>query len=425
MTELDVSGVPPKSSQKRMIITIAVVTVSILIIIGAIVAAIVISLVYVKKSSGSGYNPRYFRGSFRILDRNYSDDYKDSDNFEYRMLAAQIEGILEETFKNSELKAQYNMSKVIGFSAGSVIPDFLLQFQVPAADAKLSTTSVQNIFSDNLISASNSQFSISKDSLQLSDITVTDAENLLYCECGVGGPSGLSRIVGGEPAALASWPWQASLRMNGIHRCGASLINNTWLVSAAHCFETDNRPNMWTVVLGKTSSTPQHGFKVKRIITYQPYFSETHQNDIALVQLLDPVNFNQNIRPVCLPSASENFADDKSCYVTGWGALKEDGGTSPTLQQAEVKIISSALCGSPQMYGHLIDPSMICAGYVEGQIDACQGDSGGPLVTTQSNGKWVLIGIVSFGDGCALRYKPGVYSRVTYLRSWITKNCGL
>ncbi|KAG9480642.1 hypothetical protein GDO78_012222 [Eleutherodactylus coqui] len=98
-----------------MIITIAVVTVSILIIIGAIVAAIVISLVYVKKSSGSGYNPRYFRGSFRILDRNYSDDYKDSDNFEYRMLAAQIEGILEETFKNSELKAQYNMSKVIGF----------------------------------------------------------------------------------------------------------------------------------------------------------------------------------------------------------------------------------------------------------------------------------------------------------------------
>ncbi|KAG9480641.1 hypothetical protein GDO78_012221 [Eleutherodactylus coqui] len=213
--------------------------------------------------------------------------------------------------------------------------------------------------------------------------------------------------------------------MNGIHRCGASLINNTWLVSAAHCFETDNRPNMWTVVLGKTSSTPQHGLKVKRIITYQPYFSEAHQNDIALVQLLDPVNFNQNIRPVCLPSASENFADDKSCYVTGWGALKEDGSLSSVLQQAELKIIPPTLCSSSHVYGYHIKPSMICAGYIDGKTDSCQGDSGGPLVALQSNNRWSLLGIVSFGYGCALPMKPGVYSKVTYFRSWITQRSGV
>ncbi|CAN2389003.1 serine-type endopeptidase activity [Pristimantis euphronides] len=420
------SNVPPKSSQHRKMITIVVISVTGIIIVGAIIAAIVIDMVLGKRGSGPSYSPRYFRGSFRILNQNFSDTYKDSGSFEYRMLAAETTVILEETFKNSVLKAQYNMSKVIGFSPGSVIPEFVVKFQVASGDSKsFSSTSAQNIFSNNLINASSSLFNIDQSSIKLSDITVTDAENLLYGECGVGGPSASARIVGGVPAALGSWPWQASLRLKGIHKCGASLISNTWLVTAAHCFEVNNRFSMWTVVLGKISSNNEYGLKLKQIIAYEGYSSKTHDNDIALLELSEPVNFNQNIRPVCLPRPSENFADNKSCYVTGWGALQDDGPPSNTLQQAEVRIINSALCASPQMYWSLIRPSMICAGYVEGKIDACQGDSGGPLVTAQNNGNWVLIGIVSFGDRCALKNRPGVYSRVTYLRSWITKNSGL
>ncbi|XP_068127204.1 transmembrane protease serine 11C-like [Hyperolius riggenbachi] len=252
------------------------------------------------------------------------------------------------------------------------------------------------------------------------------AENLIYRDCGVGGPSASSRIVGGAPAALGIWPWQASLRHKGTHKCGASLISNTWLVSAAHCFELDADVNKWTVVLGTTSSSGGNGLQLKRIIVSKNYISATHENDIALLELSAPVSFTKDIRTVCLPKASDNFSDNSLCYVTGWGSLEDGGYTSSVLQQAEIKIINTDLCRSSKMLGSLIDPpSMLCAGYVEGRIDACQGDSGGPLVAQQNTDSWYLSGIVSFGLGCALPDKPGVYTRVTAMRNWITEQTGL
>lgn len=95
------------------------------------------------------------------------------------------------------------------------------------------------------------------------------------------------------------------------------------------------------------------------------------------------------------------------------------------LRQAEVKIISTAICNRRQVYGGAVTPGMLCAGYLEGQVDACQGDSGGPLVHANSRGIWYLVGIVSWGDECGKPNKPGVYTRVTYYRNWINSKTGI
>ncbi|XP_053317812.1 transmembrane protease serine 11C-like [Spea bombifrons] len=248
---------------------------------------------------------------------------------------------------------------------------------------------------------------------------------LNFTGCGVGGPTLSGKIVGGTAASLGAWPWQASLHVNGYHKCGASLISDSWLVAAAHCFNVFSNANQWTVVLGTIYSSSGTRLQVQEIIIHENYTMLTQRNDIALLKLSVPLNFTKYVRPVCLPETSDVFPDNSSCYVTGWGALKEGGGPSSILQQAEVKIISTAQCSSAEMYGNKIGPSMICAGYVEGTVDSCQGDSGGPLVAKQSSGTWVLAGIVSFGYGCALPNKPGVYARVSYLRNWITNNSGL
>ena len=149
------------------------------------------------------------------------------------------------------------------------------------------------------------------------------------------------------------------------------------------------------------------------------YNERTMDYDIALLHLSTSVAYNDTISPVCLPSSPWNFSANTPCYVTGWGKIRESGPVSERLRVGKVSIIERKKCS--EMYkGNRITDRMICAGYDQGRIDSCQGDSGGPLVCFE-NGRFVLAGAVSWGIGCAQERRPGVYTNVTYFRSWIDK----
>lgn len=247
------------------------------------------------------------------------------------------------------------------------------------------------------------------------------------CDCGVR-PYKHNRIVGGQNADVGEWPWQVSLHFKSDgHVCGASIISNKWLLSAAHCFIQPNAPDYketsnWRTFSGlRDQHSPDRSAiqerTLKTIITHPNYNQMSYDYDISLLELSQPLNFTNTVHPICLPAPSHVFSAGSSCFVTGWGTLREGGSVAQILQKAEVKVINDTICN--MVTENQVTSRMMCSGYLSGGIDACQGDSGGPLVCRSDVGKWFQAGIVSWGEGCAQRNKPGVYTRVTKLRDWI------
>ncbi|XP_049730890.1 transmembrane protease serine 3 isoform X1 [Elephas maximus indicus] len=229
-----------------------------------------------------------------------------------------------------------------------------------------------------------------------------------------------ARIVGGNMSSLMQWPWQVSLQFQGYHLCGGSVITPTWIVTAAHCVYDLYLPKSWTIQVGLVSllDSPAPSHLVEKIIYHSKYKPKRLGNDIALMKLAGPLTFNEMVQPVCLPNSEENFPNGKMCWTSGWGATEDGGDASPVLNHAAVPLISNKVCNHRDVYGGIISPSMLCAGYLKGGIDSCQGDSGGPLVC-QDRRVWKLVGATSFGIGCAEVNKPGVYTRITAFLDWI------
>nr|XP_046172952.1 ST14 transmembrane serine protease matriptase b [Oncorhynchus gorbuscha] len=259
-----------------------------------------------------------------------------------------------------------------------------------------------------------------------------DGSDEADCQCGIR-PYRHSRIVGGQASIEGEWPWQVSLHIRGSsHVCGASVINDRWLVTAAHCVQDDvkvkySQPQQWEAYLGLhvQSQTNKWTLKknLKQIIQHPGYHAQTYDNDIALMELDSPVTLNQNIWPICLPTARHYFPAGKPVWITGWGTTREGGFEASMLQKAEVRIINATVCNT-LMEGQTTS-NMLCAGVLDGGVDACQGDSGGPLSSMENSGRFFLAGVVSWGDGCARRNKPGVYTQVTKYRDWIKQKTGV
>nr|XP_040028309.1 serine protease 56 isoform X1 [Gasterosteus aculeatus aculeatus] len=231
-----------------------------------------------------------------------------------------------------------------------------------------------------------------------------------------------SRIVGGSPAALGSWPWLVNLQRYGGMMCGGVLVDSSWVVTAAHCFAGSQSESYWTAVVGEfdiTKTDPdEQVLKVNRIIPHPKFNPKTFNNDIALVELTSPVVLSNRVTPVCLPSGMEP-PTGSPCLVAGWGSLYEDGPSADVVMEAKVPLLPQSTCKNT-LGKELVTNTMLCAGYLTGGIDSCQGDSGGPLIyQDRISGRFQLHGITSWGDGCGEKGKPGVYTRVSAFSDWI------
>jgi len=148
------------------------------------------------------------------------------------------------------------------------------------------------------------------------------------------------------------------------------------------------------------------------------------QNDIALLRLTKPPRFTDYVQPICLPEG-EILPDEANCVAAGWGDKKNSGKNENIMDEVQIRLLPDDLC--EKAYGGRFFKNMMkCAGKIEGGIDTCQGDSGGPLMCQRcASCQWVTYGVVSFGDGCALKHSPGVYVQVNNYADWIRSVTGL
>ncbi|ESN95800.1 hypothetical protein HELRODRAFT_185960 [Helobdella robusta] len=240
-------------------------------------------------------------------------------------------------------------------------------------------------------------------------------------------------IVGGIEARPNEFPWQVSLQTrDGRHFCGGSIINDRWVLTAAHCVQ-GKKPVGYMVVAGihkldtgvNASTVAMH--EIESFIVHENFNSNTIENDIALTKVKKSIKMDTNVNAVCAPDSNDQYAFEKAA-VSGWGLLKPGSlEGADALRYTTLNTTTNELC-TKMHSGYIgnkpaVTVDMICAtdNMNDTKTSTCQMDSGGPLVKKEKDGIFRLVGVVSWSLGCAQKY-PGVYARVTHFENWILKH---
>jgi secreted trypsin-like serine protease len=235
------------------------------------------------------------------------------------------------------------------------------------------------------------------------------------------------RIVNGIEAQKHEFPFIARLTViwgQDAGLCGGSLINEKYVLTAAHCFYHPVTKQFATevhVYLGDHNRNVAEPDRIKVFgvnVVLNQYDASIHYNDVAIVELDRTVTYTNNIKPVCIAKAGSSHVGQVGT-AAGWGALGSSLPTSDVLRKVQIPVLKDTDCSRYTFYSDV----MLCGGYTDGSRDTCQGDSGGPLVVRTGNG-YTLVGATSFGHGCASPGFPGVYAKISHFADWVSQTAG-
>uniref|UniRef100_A0A224YEP4 Secreted serine protease n=1 Tax=Rhipicephalus zambeziensis TaxID=60191 RepID=A0A224YEP4_9ACAR len=234
-------------------------------------------------------------------------------------------------------------------------------------------------------------------------------------------------IANGTAAQANQFPWMVYLALvtqdDRGHACAGSILTKRHILTAAHCtLDPSGQPfKRIYAYYGNSDWTRGKNLLVTKIVRHDKYTHGKYVNDIAVLQVEKPFQYGSNARPICIPAAPMNVFDTET-MVAGWGTLKEGGQTTNHLQYTTVRVLPNELCSVLYFIMGYVSDVMYCA-YRKG-TNACHGDSGGPLMSRVVGGRYVQVGIVSYGQGCARTYIPAVYTRLETFTPWLRQVVG-